>query len=292
MSSAKASAKVNGVRKQKKITEKLEGMPKKPQSSFFIFLNKSREVCKKSYPEFDHKQIISYISEQWKSMPELQKAEYNKLADEEKVKYEIQLKAFHESDAFKSYQEKKEKMSPPKKPMTAFFFFLGSRRDTVSKQNPDKKVGEIAIIVSNEWKRLDEKEKSSFEAQAKAAKEEYAKQMEIFKKNNPDWKQKSAVDSTMSSKKKSKKEIKECSEENTQKSEECKVSKKQKKVIDVAKELKKSSEEKLKIIKDNPPKKARKAKKKADEKALKKQAEENEINNQKPEEAPKKKKDF
>ena len=200
--------------------------------------------------------------------------------EEERAKYEIQLKAFHESDAFKSYQEKKERMSPPKKPMTAFFFYLGSRREAFSKLDPKKKVGEIATLVSEEWKQLDEKEKSSFEAQAKVAKEEYTKQMEVFKKNNPEWKHKSAVDSILNNKKKSKKGTKESSEESTQDSEECKTSKKKSKVIDVAKELRKASEEKLKIVKNNPSKKARNPKKKAEEKALKKQAEEKEINNQ------------
>ena len=279
MSSAITAAKVTGARKQKKITEKLEGMPKKPQSSFFIFLNKSREVCKKSHPELDHKQVTIHISGQWKSMTEQQKAEYSNLADEERAKYEIQLKAFYESDAFKSYQEKKERMSPPKKPMTAFFFYLGSRREAVLKLNPGIKVWEIAALASEEWKHIDEKEKSCFEAQAKVAKEEYTKQMEIFKKSNPEWKHKSFVDNILNNKKKSKKETKESSEESTQDSEECKTSKKQKKVIDVAKELRKGSEEKLKVAKNNPSKKTRNPKKKAEEKALKKQAEEKDINN-------------
>ena len=286
MSSSKTEVKASGIRKQKKRVEKLEGKPKKPQSSFFIFLNKSRESWKKLHPGLDCKQIASHLSEQWKSMTEQQKEEYNKLAEEERAKYEIQMKAFHESDAFKSYQEKKEKMSPPKKPMTAFFFFLGTRREVISKQTPTKKIGEISTLVSEEWKKLDANEKSLYETQAKNAKEEYTKQMEVFKKNNPEWKHKTAVDSILSNKKKSKKENKEGS---TQEQEEWKISKKQKKVIDVAKELKKSSEEKLKLAKDNLPKKAGRPKKKAEEKAFKKQAEEKEINNKKIEEIPKKK---
>ena len=81
--------------------------------------------------------------------------------------------------------KKKKDPSEPKRPTTAFFYYTSSIRESVSKENPGKSVGELSKIFGQMWADLSEEEKKPFKDQNEKDKERYAKELEVWKQNNP-----------------------------------------------------------------------------------------------------------
>jgi non-histone chromosomal protein 6 len=72
---------------------------------------------------------------------------------------------------------KKAKKDPyaPKRPMSAYLFFGQEARPRIKEENPDATFGEIAGLLSAEWKEITEKEKKPYNKKAAAAKAKYEK---------------------------------------------------------------------------------------------------------------------
>lgn len=60
----------------------------------------------------------------------------------------------------KKVRAKREPRDPnaPKRPQTAFFLFLSEWREKLSKENPDKKPGDIAKLATIKWNEASEAE--------------------------------------------------------------------------------------------------------------------------------------
>eukprot|EP00829_Urostomides_striatus_P003332 TRINITY_DN13743_c0_g1_i1.p1 TRINITY_DN13743_c0_g1~~TRINITY_DN13743_c0_g1_i1.p1 ORF type:complete len:150 (+),score=100.97 TRINITY_DN13743_c0_g1_i1:15-464(+) len=74
-----APARSKGIKKDK-------NAPKKPMTAYFWYMKTRREDLKKEKPDLNHKEIISTMAEEWRSMTEDKKAKYNKMAEEDKAK--------------------------------------------------------------------------------------------------------------------------------------------------------------------------------------------------------------
>lgn len=59
----------------------------------------------------------------------------------------------------------------PKRPMSSFFLFMNSRRDSLKEEKPGLKFGEMTKMMTNEWKEM--KDKSKWEKEAEKAKARY-----------------------------------------------------------------------------------------------------------------------
>ncbi|CAD8120676.1 unnamed protein product [Paramecium sonneborni] len=62
---------------------------------------------------------------------------------------------------------------PPKKPLTAYFLFLGDERQQIMKNNPASKISEITQIAARMWMELDEKKKEEYQKRNQALQKEY-----------------------------------------------------------------------------------------------------------------------
>ena len=91
------------------------------------------------------------------------------------------------SGASGTKKKKKKKKVPgePKRPTTAFFFYTSSIRESVKKENPGKSVGDLSKIFGQMWADLSEEDKVPFKNKNLQDKERYVKEMEVWKKNNP-----------------------------------------------------------------------------------------------------------
>ncbi|KAI9143290.1 high mobility group box domain-containing protein, partial [Paraphysoderma sedebokerense] len=68
----------------------------------------------------------------------------------------------------------------PKHPCSAFLFYLTAERSRVAAENPRCSVGQVSKLVGQKWRKMSASEKSSWEAKARADKERYAREMEIW----------------------------------------------------------------------------------------------------------------
>merc|ERR1711990_388340 len=76
---------------------------------------------------------------------------------------------------------KKKDPNAPKRPMSAYFFFLGDKRAEVKAANPEYKIGDIGKAIGKMWKELDASAKAPYEKKAEIAKKKYNDDMEAYK---------------------------------------------------------------------------------------------------------------
>jgi len=75
--------------------------------------------------------------------------------------------------------KKKQKKDPnaPKRNMSAYFLYSVHIRPIVKEENPEASFGDIARIISAQFKELNEKEKAGWAEKAAADKERYQREM-------------------------------------------------------------------------------------------------------------------
>jgi len=66
---------------------------KKSISAFFFYQKTIREFLKQEQPNLNYKEIISTMSDKWRKMSDEEKDIYNKIAEDDKERYETEKKA-------------------------------------------------------------------------------------------------------------------------------------------------------------------------------------------------------
>jgi len=79
----------------------------------------------------------------------------------------------------------KEKKDPaaPKKPGSAFMFYLVSQRDDAKKKNPGLKLTELLKLLGQNWKELSESDKQKYQDMATKDKDRYQDEMDAYNKS-------------------------------------------------------------------------------------------------------------
>jgi HMG (high mobility group) box len=104
-----------------------------------------------------------------------------KQAESDKVRYQEEMKDYvpMEEPGGKRKKAKKDP-SAPKRNMSAYFLFSIEARPKVKAQNPDAAFGDIARIISAQFKELSDKEKKKWEKKAAEDKDRYQREMADF----------------------------------------------------------------------------------------------------------------
>jgi HMG (high mobility group) box len=78
---------------------------------------------------------------------------------------------------------KKSKKDPsaPKRNMSAYFLYSVSARPTVKEQNPEASFGDIARIISAQFKVLPAKDRAKWDKKAADDKVRYQREMEVYR---------------------------------------------------------------------------------------------------------------
>lgn len=77
---------------------------------------------------------------------------------------------------------------PPKRPMTGYMLFSNDNRAKVKEKHPNVKgAAQVAKILGEMWSKAGDSVKKSYQSKYEAAKKKYDKEMEQFKKDNPDF---------------------------------------------------------------------------------------------------------
>jgi len=100
-------------------------------------------------------------------------------------------KASSKSDKKRSSSKKgKEKRrkrtkdpNAPKRPQTAFFLFMNDRRAALKQERPDIGFGDVAKILSEEWKKASKAVKDKYESIHNKDKERYERELAAYNAN-------------------------------------------------------------------------------------------------------------
>ncbi|XP_064637685.1 high mobility group protein B1-like isoform X3 [Lineus longissimus] len=175
-------------------------LPKRPLSAFMWFCKAERPAVRDANPELKVGQIAQILSEHWKACPD--KTRFEEEANADKLRYREQINEYkamnpnrpkqnqqhHFNDMgfdlgghapHRSHSKPPRDPDLPKRPLSAFMWFQKAQRSAVSETNPDLKVGQIAQILSEQWKVCLNKEQ--YEELANADKRRYAEEMKVYK---------------------------------------------------------------------------------------------------------------
>jgi len=145
---------------QSKLTKLFKDKTKpKAASSAYIFFCKEKKNRKKivdNNPNLKPKQISKKMGETWKAMSDSKKQKYVDQYNEDKERYEEEMKKYVPKEG--SYEElmtekKQRKKSSLKKAKTGFQFFFEEMKGVAGKFE-GMKAGEITTLVTEAWKQI------------------------------------------------------------------------------------------------------------------------------------------
>ncbi|KAG5474030.1 hypothetical protein CUR178_04141 [Leishmania enriettii] len=154
-------------RKGEKKEKRPDDYPKGALSPYIIFVNENREKVKAKHPEMKNTELLSEMGSLWKQISEAEKSRYQKLADEDKLRYDREMAAYVarggavlKRGGKKVTKVKKEKdPKAPKRPLTAYFFFANDYRA----KHPDIPAKQQMSEAGVAWGKMSADEKRPYE---------------------------------------------------------------------------------------------------------------------------------
>ena len=155
--------------KDKKKGKAKSNSPKRARSAYIFFCKEKRDEVAKT--GLKNTEILKKLGEMWKELDDKKKKKYNKMAEEDKDRYEEEIKLYApQGDESK---EKKKSKSAAKRSPSAYMLFCKDFREEVKKENPDMKFGDITKTLGQMWRDLGSKKKKKYTEKAAELKEEF-----------------------------------------------------------------------------------------------------------------------
>merc|ERR1739844_121019 len=170
------------------------GKPKRNMSAFFLYSNAHRTRVREDNPDIKFGQIARLLSEEYKALTPKELKKWEKLAEKDKERYKKEMESYvppsEDSDSEdsmvngKKKRKRRAKKDPnkPKRNLSSFFIYSNEVRDTVKAQNPDAKFGDIAKIISAQFKDLPPERRAELDKPAAEDKVRYQTQLAEYKR--------------------------------------------------------------------------------------------------------------
>jgi len=161
--------------------------PKRPGSSYMLWLAENRASIAKSVGDASVTAIAKAAGEQWGELDAKKKASFEKQASAAKAKYLEEMEAFKAKGGvpvFRKEKKVKKVVDPnrPKRPSTAYFLWLSDNRKAIAKSLGDSAgVTQIASEAGKRWKALSGAEKAPLQTKADKLMQEYKKAISAYK---------------------------------------------------------------------------------------------------------------
>jgi hypothetical protein len=171
--------------KKEKKAKKPKDAPKNPKSAYIFFCQENRPDVKENHPDLAPKEILKELGGLWQNTSDTTRAKFQKLADEDKKRYEEEMKNYVPKPV--DEQEEKEKTKRAKKPKDApkgaksgYMFFCADKRPEVKMANPEFGPKEILKELGQLWQNTHADDRESYEELAKQDKLRYKEEMENY----------------------------------------------------------------------------------------------------------------
>lgn len=160
-----------------KRTKKASGAPKRSSSAFLFFLNDNRARIKAQNPEASFGEVAKIGSAEWKVVKPVVKSKYEKIAEQDKARYEREMSTYVPSPEDKKEKRKKKDPNAPKKASSAYLFYVNAKMAKARKDHPDYTMPQIISHIAPGWKALSEKEKKPYQDMAAKDKQRYLNEL-------------------------------------------------------------------------------------------------------------------
>lgn len=163
--------------------------PVRPRSAYVFFGKAKRDKMKLEYPDKTATQITQLLNAKWATMSDKKKAKYEKMADDDKLRYNEELKTYTPSTSTEPAVPKKrgrpvtkKKREGPKRARTSYILFCSDMRPVVRDNNPEMTGRQITTEMARMWKE-DYPSKNDRKKWRKAAKEDKAR----YEREKEEW---------------------------------------------------------------------------------------------------------
>ncbi|XP_076468813.1 high mobility group protein B3-like isoform X2 [Babylonia areolata] len=147
--------------------------PKRATSAYFYYLAHCREMANKAGKNISKiAEFTKECSAKWREMTDKDKKPFDEQAAKDKERYDAEMTA---------YRGKKVDPNKPKRPMTAYFIFLGDFRIKMKNRGVDHK--EILRLAGEEWRNMSAEQKKPYEKRSVEAGKKYELEMAEYRKN-------------------------------------------------------------------------------------------------------------
>jgi len=180
-------------RKKKGKKKKDPSKPKRNMSAFFLYSTATRKQVKEENPDLSFGDLAKVISKNFKELSDKEKKKWTKKAEKDKKRYLEEMKNYvapseseeDSEDEGAKKKKKKAKKDPnkPKRNMSAYFLYSCANRASVKERNPDASFGELAKLISAEFKKLPDNERKKWDQKASADKKRYDEEMKVYNEN-------------------------------------------------------------------------------------------------------------
>ena len=162
---------------------------KSGHSAFMWYSKERRGLIKEAEPSLHFGEIAKKIGLEWGSLNDKKKVKFEKLAYEDKARYEEEMKGYMPPEggvaAKKKKRKKKKKKrkkdpNAPKRSKSAYMFFGQERRPQLVEANPKWTFGEFSRKMGEEWRGMSDKKKGKYNNEAAADKARYEEEMKGY----------------------------------------------------------------------------------------------------------------
>lgn len=178
--------------------------PKNPRTAFFLFGAEHRQKLMENNPKMKVTDVARELGVLWKQCDENTKSKYVAAAENDKQRYEEEVRKFKEAGGDpvslkrKTSASRRKQMeleasksrkikdpNAPKKPQSAFLLFCKENRSSIVQNNPQMKFGDIGRNLSIMWKNTDESTRKKYEELAVQEKSCYVTKLQEYKSSQP-----------------------------------------------------------------------------------------------------------
>jgi len=154
-------------------TKKDPNAPKKGRSKYIFFCKANRDEVKNKNPNMSNLDITKELGLLWKKLSEDKKKPYEKLAEQDKLRFQQEKETYVPPPHLEDVKSKKKVNTGPKKAKTAYICFSKVERVKVKDEFPDMSAQDIMRTVGVRWKKLTEEEKEPYQKMALEDKERF-----------------------------------------------------------------------------------------------------------------------
>ena len=146
-----------------------------PCSSYSYFMKDNYQKIKNGLdkPNPTLSEVSKEVSHVWANLDTKAKLKYVKLAENDKIRY--QHEKANISDKLKTNQ-----ITKPKRPKSAFIFFLSDVRPKIKQTNPNIKTVDVAKEARQMWQTMSKQMKIKYRKMSELDKERYANDKKIY----------------------------------------------------------------------------------------------------------------
>jgi hypothetical protein len=154
-----------------------KSQPKKVRSAYLYFTMEKRASFKEAHPDKDFGGLTKLVADDWKKLTPAQKKKYEKLQEEDRKRFETEMKNYKRptDEELDADEPRKKQKTGPKRPNSAYLFYTQAERAkiTAAGGNKDRAFADITKEIATSWKALSERERAKYQEMAKADQDRY-----------------------------------------------------------------------------------------------------------------------